>query len=95
MVQAPVELEPAPAQASDVAPRREVRSHRGGGDKSGRDREDDHSTTQELRRLLGFFDEIRRARAWDEEDDAEAEWPVDNPAGARPAPAAAGRRPYR
>ena len=90
----PVPVEFAPEPAPEPVPRREVRSHRNGGDKAGRDREDDHSTTQELRRLLGFFDEIRRARAWDEED-GEQEWPVDNPSGAHPAPAAAGRRPYR
>jgi hypothetical protein len=34
---------------------------------------EDRATTSELNRLLGFFDEIRKARAWDEE-----------PAGSRP-----------
>src|SRR5205814_636042 len=66
----PVPVEFAPEPAPEPVPRREVRSHRNGGDKAGRDREDDHSTTQELRRLLGFFDEIRRARAWHEVDGA-------------------------
>ena len=58
---------PAPAPDDvELAPRREVRSHRNG-DKPSRDRADDHTSTAELKRLLGFFDEIRRARAWDEE----------------------------
>ena len=32
---------------------------------------DDRATTSELHRLLGFFDEIRKARAWDEEPEGQ------------------------
>jgi hypothetical protein len=53
-----------PAVTFDV-PHREIRSHRTAG-KAGK-RDDDKTSTQELNRLLGFFDEIRRAKAWDEE----------------------------
>ncbi|WP_433614933.1 hypothetical protein ACQP2P_10070 [Dactylosporangium sp. CA-139114] len=43
---------------------REIRSH----NKKGKTvRADDKTSTQELDRLLGFFDEIRRAKAWDED----------------------------
>jgi hypothetical protein len=55
--------------------RREVRSHRNAATRP--QREDDRQTTQELKRLLGFFDEIRRARAWDEDP----EWPDDQGSG--------------
>ncbi|MGC9667713.1 hypothetical protein ACNTMW_14305 [Planosporangium sp. 12N6] len=66
---------PEPADDSqDLLQRSEIRSHRTAGGKSGKAiREDDKATTSELNRLLGFFDEIRKARAWDEE-----------PAGSRP-----------
>jgi hypothetical protein len=43
---------------------KEIRSHRTGNKPA--KREDDRTNTQELDRLLGFFDEIRRAKAWDE-----------------------------
>jgi hypothetical protein len=58
----------------ELLPRSEIRSHRTAAGKGGRGgRDDDKATTSELNRLLGFFDEIRKARAWDEE-----------PAGSRP-----------
>jgi hypothetical protein len=44
---------------------KEIRSHRTGNKPA--KREDDRTNTQELDRLLGFFDEIRRAKAWDEQ----------------------------
>ncbi|HEV7898408.1 MAG TPA: hypothetical protein VGP31_11250 [Planosporangium sp.] len=73
----PAIREPAPEQADDpqeLLQRTEIRSHRTSGGKGGKaGREDDKATTSELNRLLGFFDEIRKARAWDEE-----------PAGSRP-----------
>ncbi|GGM65347.1 hypothetical protein ACFFX1_02800 [Dactylosporangium sucinum] len=43
---------------------REIRSHSKKGKTT---RADDKTSTQELDRLLGFFDEIRRAKAWDED----------------------------
>jgi hypothetical protein len=43
---------------------KEIRSHRTGNKPA--KREDDRTNTQELDRLLGFFDEIRKAKAWDE-----------------------------
>ncbi|GAA3456771.1 hypothetical protein GCM10018962_86050 [Dactylosporangium matsuzakiense] len=49
---------------------REIRSH----NKKGKTvRADDKTSTQELDRLLGFFDEIRKAKAWDEDSPAPAE----------------------
>ncbi|GEM_PF-6013912 len=55
-----------------LAQGKEIKSHRNGA-KRGRGKGDDEvptaSDTAELKRLLGFFDEIRRARAWDEEGD--------------------------
>jgi hypothetical protein len=53
---------------------KEIRSHRTGSKPA--KRADDRTSTQELDRLLGFFDEIRRAKAWDEDpkqqDESEA-----------------------
>jgi hypothetical protein len=73
----PALREPAREQADDpqeLMQRTEIRSHRTSGAKSAKAaREDGKADTSELNRLLGFFDEIRKARAWDEE-----------PAGARP-----------
>jgi hypothetical protein len=73
----PTAYEAAPEQTDDqqeLMPRSEIRSHRTAAGKAGRaGRDDDKTTTSELNRLLGFFDEIRKARAWDEE-----------PAGSRP-----------
>jgi hypothetical protein len=73
----PTGYEPAPEQTDDpheLVQRAEIRSHRTAGGKGARTgRDDDKTTTSELHRLLGFFDEIRKARAWDEE-----------PAGSRP-----------
>jgi hypothetical protein len=48
---------------------KEIRSHRTGNKPA--KREDDRTNTQELDRLLGFFDEIRRAKAWDEQPQPE------------------------
>jgi hypothetical protein len=63
--------EPAPARSTPVGEEttgsiraKEIRSHRTGNKPA--KREDDRTNTQELDRLLGFFDEIRRAKAWDE-----------------------------
>jgi hypothetical protein len=74
---APTGYEPDPEQTDDpqdLVQRAEIRSHRTAGGKGGKaGRDDDKATTSELNRLLGFFDEIRKARAWDEE-----------PAGSRP-----------
>jgi hypothetical protein len=75
----PAVQEPSPERAIDdsqeLLQRSEIRSHRTAAGKGGRGggRDDDKATTSELNRLLGFFDEIRKARAWDEE-----------PAGSRP-----------
>jgi hypothetical protein len=69
----PAYQQPAPAQPgpspedSQALPRGEIRSHRTAAKPSRGAREDDKATTSELNRLLGFFDEIRKARAWDEE----------------------------
>jgi hypothetical protein len=58
----------APSEENPLLARGEIRSHRTAGGKPSRSgREDDKATTSELNRLLGFFDEIRKARAWDEE----------------------------
>ena len=58
---------PAPSpEDSQPLPRTEIRSHRTAGGKATKPVED-RATTSELNRLLGFFDEIRKARAWDEE----------------------------
>jgi hypothetical protein len=63
-----------PLEDSQPLPRAEIRSHRTAAGRPARTvREDDRATTSDLNRLLGFFDEIRKARAWDEE-----------PAGSRP-----------
>jgi hypothetical protein len=63
-----------PLEDSQPLPRAEIRSHRTAAGKPTRTgRQDDRATTSDLNRLLGFFDEIRQARAWDEE-----------PAGSRP-----------
>jgi hypothetical protein len=76
--QAPVRSQPAPSASpsledSQPLPRTEIRSHRTSGGKANKAvREDDRHTTSELNRLLGFFDEIRKARAWDEEPAAGA-----------------------
>jgi hypothetical protein len=56
---------PSP-EDSQPLPRTEIRSHRTAGGKATKPIED-RATTSELNRLLGFFDEIRKARAWDEE----------------------------
>src|SRR5262249_52043514 len=48
---------------------KEIRSHRTGNKPA--KREDDRTNPQELDRLLGFFDEIRRAKAWDEQPQPE------------------------
>lgn len=52
-------------QQDDSSPRREVRSHRTG--EKPILKEETRQDTKELKRLLGFFDEIRRAKAWDED----------------------------
>jgi hypothetical protein len=86
-VQRPAQPAPPPAPASieraerriddsqELLQRTEIRSHRTAAGKGGgwAGRDDDKATESELNRLLGFFDEIRKARAWDEE-----------PAGSRP-----------
>ncbi|NJC86124.1 hypothetical protein [Planosporangium mesophilum] len=73
----PALREPAREQAEDpqeLLQRTEIRSHRTSGTKSAKAaREEGKADTSELNRLLGFFDEIRKARAWDEQ-----------PAGTRP-----------
>ncbi|MEV8512697.1 hypothetical protein [Dactylosporangium sp. NPDC051484] len=51
-------------ETSSINTGREIRSHNKKGKTS---RADDKTSTQELDRLLGFFDEIRRAKAWDED----------------------------
>jgi hypothetical protein len=57
------QAEPAD-ETSSITTGREIRSH----NKKGKTvRADDKTSTQELDRLLGFFDEIRRAKAWDED----------------------------
>jgi hypothetical protein len=70
---APVQRMPAHDESEDQAvgedtsairTGREIRSH---GKKAKATRTDDKTSTQELDRLLGFFDEIRRAKAWDED----------------------------
>ncbi|SRR6266536_971336 len=61
--------EPEP-QGPPVLPRQEIRSHRNGSS-GGKPSKDDRATTSELHRLLGFFDEIRKARAWDEEPEGQ------------------------
>ncbi|NJC74001.1 hypothetical protein HC031_30445 [Planosporangium thailandense] len=78
----PASHQPAPEtkadDSQDLLQRTEIRSHRTAAGKGGRGggRDDEKATASdasELTRLLGFFDEIRKARAWDEE-----------PAGSRP-----------
>ncbi|GIG71695.1 hypothetical protein Pfl04_00990 [Planosporangium flavigriseum] len=63
--------------SQELLQRTEIRSHRTASGKGGRAVRDEEKATasdaSELNRLLGFFDEIRKARAWDEE-----------PAGSRP-----------
>jgi hypothetical protein len=62
-------------EQDDTTTTHKVRSHRNGG-KSTRERdyeEADPADAEELDRLLGFFDEIRKARAWDETPDWTAE----------------------
>ncbi|WP_426511239.1 hypothetical protein ACPPVO_11805 [Dactylosporangium sp. McL0621] len=67
----PAQRAPRPDEQADPADDtsstntgREIRSH----NKKGKvQRADDKTSTQELDRLLGFFDEIRRAKAWDED----------------------------
>ncbi|GAB3874775.1 hypothetical protein [Dactylosporangium cerinum] len=54
---------------SSIRTGREIRSH---GKKAKATRADDKTSTQELDRLLGFFDEIRRAKAWDEDSPGSA-----------------------
>jgi hypothetical protein len=54
----------SPEDTSSINTGREIRSHNKRGKTS---RSDDKTSTQELDRLLGFFDEIRRAKAWDED----------------------------
>ncbi len=61
-----------------------VRSHRNAG-KPAPSRaygDDDPADAEELDRLLGFFDQIRRAKAWDETP----EWPAENKTDEPPAP---------
>jgi hypothetical protein len=63
---------PAPSEPAG----REVRSHRTAEDKPAKKLpEPDRQDTKELQRLLGFFDEIRRAKAWDEDPEWQAEEP--------------------
>jgi hypothetical protein len=50
-----------------------VRSHRNAGKPARGYGEDDPADAEELDRLLGFFDQIRRAKAWDETPDWTAE----------------------
>jgi hypothetical protein len=61
---------------------KEIRTHRTGNKPA--KREDDRTNTQELDRLLGFFDEIRRAKAWDEQPQPE-ETPQKRSGGTRTA----------
>jgi hypothetical protein len=68
---APPRIDPPRAEPARVESRLEttggIRSHRPGLGRAERHIQDEKADTNELHRLLGFFDEIRRARAWDEE----------------------------
>ena len=58
-------------EPEDLAQSKEIKSHRTGAKRGRAQREEEATTasdTAELKRLLGFFDEIRRAKAWDEGD---------------------------
>ena len=67
---------PSPAAPAPAPSGREVRSHRTAEDKPAKKMpEADRHDTKELQRLLGFFDEIRRAKAWDEDPEWQAEEP--------------------
>jgi hypothetical protein len=75
---------PPPAQPDDesttsIRTGKEIRSH---GRKPAK-RSDDRTNTQELDRLLGFFDEIRRAKAWDEDPAPEQPEPARSGGGRR------------
>jgi hypothetical protein len=65
VVPAPQEPERDETPSGSLRVDKEIRSHRTGSKPA--KRADDRTSTQELDRLLGFFDEIRRAKAWDEE----------------------------
>jgi hypothetical protein len=64
---APEQMAPAldESPSGSIRVDKEIRSHRTGSKPA--KRSDDKTSTQELDRLLGFFDEIRKAKAWDEE----------------------------
>jgi hypothetical protein len=66
---------------SSINTGREIRSH----NKKGKTvRADDKTSTQELDRLLGFFDEIRRAKAWDEDPNSPEEQAAKRAAAGQP-----------
>jgi hypothetical protein len=69
----PIEAVPVVDDTSTGSSHRDraIRSHRNDGKPT--KREDDRTSTQELDRLLGFFDEIRRAKAWDEDAKSQEE----------------------
>ncbi|HTJ36143.1 MAG TPA: hypothetical protein VL738_23255 [Dactylosporangium sp.] len=74
------QAEPAD-ETSSITTGREIRSH----NKKGKAvRADDKTSTQELDRLLGFFDEIRRAKAWDEDSNAPDEQAAKRAAAGQP-----------
>ena len=71
------ERAPSPDETTTSLTGREIRSHSKKGKQSKRD--DDRTSTQELDRLLGFFDEIRRAKAWDEDPNSSEQQRSDAP----------------
>ncbi|WP_343870973.1 hypothetical protein [Dactylosporangium roseum] len=76
-------------ETSSINTGREIRSHSKKGKTT---RADDKTSTQELDRLLGFFDEIRRAKAWDEDPNSPEEQAARRAAAGQPP---AGRRRAR
>jgi hypothetical protein len=65
-VSAPAGYQAGPDFDDPTSSQHKVRSHRNAGKPTREHDEENPADAEELDRLLGFFDEIRRAKAWDE-----------------------------
>jgi hypothetical protein len=73
------------AEPDEATGSHKVRSHRNAGKPARAYDDDDPADAEELDRLLGFFDAIRRAKAWDEGPEAESTGPPRQPTPDYPA----------
>jgi hypothetical protein len=79
-VSAPTGHQAGPDSDESATGQHKVRSHRNAGKPTRDHDEENPADAEELDRLLGFFDEIRRAKAWDESPN----WTAENAKPVRP-----------